>query len=68
MAFSTTELDELQAAYAAGVTQIRHGDKTVVYGSLEDLWKAIQRIELSLTPRASKYTHGVIRFRTRFGD
>ncbi len=63
MAFTTTELDALKAAYAAGVLSVRHGDKTVVYASMEDLWNAIQRIERSLLSPTKKYTHGVIRFR-----
>jgi hypothetical protein len=64
MAFTSEELDDLKAAYAAGVTSVRHASgHSVTYASLEDLWAAIQRIERSLIPRSRRVTHGVIRFR-----
>lgn len=63
MAFTSTQLEELKAAYAAGVLTVRHGDKTVQYASMDDLWTAILRLERALQPSTKKYTHGVIRFR-----
>lgn len=48
MAFTSAQLDALRDAYARGVTSVRHGDKTVTYASLEDMWRAIQRLERAL--------------------
>lgn len=64
MAFTQTELDTLKAAYASGVLTVRHASgHSVTYGSMSELWDAIQRIERSLTPAASRYKRGIVRFR-----
>ncbi len=48
MAFTQAQIAALKGAYARGVTLVKHGDKTVTYASLEDMWAAIQRMERSL--------------------
>ena len=48
MAFTQAQIDELQSLYARGILSVRHGDKTVTYSSLAEIWAAIQRMERSL--------------------
>lgn len=36
-------LEALEEAYFSGVLQVSHGDKTVRYRSLDELWTALQR-------------------------
>lgn len=67
MAWTQTQLDALKDAYARGVTTVHDGTKTIVYASLDDLYQAIQRIERALTAQSARYSHAVVRFRTRFG-
>jgi hypothetical protein len=63
MAFTSTQLTELEAAYAAGLTTVHHSSgHTVVYASMADLWLAILRLRRALATTATA-THGVIRFR-----
>lgn len=63
MAFTSDQLTALESAYAAGVTQVRVGDRTVVYGSLAELWSAILRLRKSLSS-GNGYRVGRIRFRS----
>jgi len=51
MAFTETQLDALDSAIAAGVTEYRIGDKTVKYSSVTEMLKVreIMRAELGLT-------------------
>ena len=48
MAFTQSQLDALQEAYASGTTRVTIDGRTVEYRSLDDLSKAIARIERSL--------------------
>ena len=64
MAFTSTQLAALEAAYAAGVTVVKHGDKVVQYASLDDLWDAILRVRRGLQSSANRYQAGVVRFRS----
>ena len=50
MAFTQTQLDALEGAIAAGVTEYRIGDKTVKYGSVTEMLKVreIMRADLGL--------------------
>jgi len=50
MAFTQTQLDALESAIAAGVTEYRIGDKTVKYGTLDEMLKVrdIMRADLGL--------------------
>jgi hypothetical protein len=63
MSFTTTDLDQLRAAYASGVLRVRFGDQEVTYKSEEDMRRTIERIERELygkkpiktiTPKFSK--------------
>lgn len=65
MAFTQDQLTALEDAYAAGELNVRHGDKSVTYASMGDLWDAIQRLRRALQPAANRITHGYVRFRTR---
>jgi hypothetical protein len=63
MAFTTTQLAELEQCYAAGVTTVHHSSgHTVTYANMADLWMAILRVRRALNTSATA-THGVIRFR-----
>lgn len=42
---------------------IRDGDKSVTWAALDKQWEAIQNMERSLIPAASRKKHGVIHFR-----
>ena len=48
MAFTTAQLTLLEAAYAGGVLTVKHGDKLVTYGSMSELWTAIERLKAAL--------------------
>jgi hypothetical protein len=61
MAFTSAQLSAMEDAYARGVTSVRHGDKTVTYGTLADLWLAILRIRRALA--SPRYLGGVIGYR-----
>lgn len=63
MAFTNEQLEALEAAYAAGVTTVKHGDKIIEYDSLEALWAAIQRIRRALRTETSRYKFGIVGFR-----
>ena len=63
MAFTSTQLTTLEEAYAAGVLTVKHGDKTVTYGSMEQLWAAILRLRRALAPSSRKYMGGVMGWR-----
>lgn len=38
-------LEALEDAYYSGTLQVTHGDKTVRYRSLDDIWQAILRLK-----------------------
>ncbi len=50
--FTQAQLTAMTAAYARGVTTVRHGDKSVTYSSMSELWAAIQRMERALSSPA----------------
>lgn len=43
--FSKEQLAKLKAAYASGVLRYRHGETEVTYQSMEEMRKAISRME-----------------------
>lgn len=48
MTISTTDLANLEKAYARGVLRVREGETWVEYQSADDLWNAIQRLRSEL--------------------
>ena len=46
--FTTTQLATIKAAYARGVTQVRQGDQSVQYDSLDAMARVIAAIEAEL--------------------
>lgn len=48
MSWTQTQLDELEAAIAAGVLSVGHGDKRVQYRSLDDMLRVRDIIRRSL--------------------
>lgn len=48
MAFSSTDLDAINAAIASGELTVKHNGREVTYRSLADLMKAKQTIESEL--------------------
>ena len=61
MAFSSAELLAMETAYARGATKVKHGDKEVTYGSMEDLWNAILRMRRSQA--SPRYMGGVVGYK-----
>ena len=55
MAFTLTELQALEAAYAQGILSVTHKGKTVVYPSAADMWSRIQQIRAELRPRTQRH-------------
>ena len=53
MAFTQVQLDALREAYAAGTTRVTIDGRTVEYRSLDELSRAIARIERELGHRAT---------------
>lgn len=64
MAFTSAQLTALEESYAAGELTVKHGDKLITYASMADLWDAILRLRRALQNRSSRYTAGVVRFRS----
>jgi hypothetical protein len=52
MAFTQTELDALKKAFAAGALTVEYDGKRITYGSADDLWKRIQKIEAEVASTA----------------
>lgn len=48
MAFTQSDLDAINKAYAGGYLSVRFADRTVVFGSEEDLKKRKKEIEAEL--------------------
>jgi hypothetical protein len=60
MAFTQAQLDALKAAYATGVRSVTFGDRTTTYASMDEMAKAIARIETEIartatTPRPRQF-------------
>ncbi|WP_020408932.1 phage head-tail joining protein [Hahella ganghwensis] len=54
MAFTTTQLAELEEAYAMGVLTVKHADgRSVTYQSTNQLYRAIQNIRAELSAKNS---------------
>jgi hypothetical protein len=53
MAFTTTDLDAINAAIASGELTVRHNGREVTYRSLDDLMKAKRTIESELNAAGS---------------
>ena len=51
----------METAYARGATKVKHGDKEVTYGSMEDLWNAILRMRRSQA--SPRYMGGVVGYK-----
>jgi len=66
MAFDADQLAALEDAYTAGVLSVRHGDKTLVYPSMSDLWDAIVRLRAALRSSSRKHRAGVAGYK-KFG-
>lgn len=49
MAFTQAQIDAAEAAYAAGVRRFTYDGKTTEYGSMSELWTAIQRMRSELS-------------------
>lgn len=54
MAYTQEMLEELKENYASGILSVSHGDKKISYASMEEMWRAIQRIEQSLASPSKK--------------
>ncbi len=63
MAYTTEQIERLEALLASGELSIRYGDEAVTYQSREDLVATIALMKRETLPKARRYTHGVIRFR-----
>lgn len=63
MAFTSDQLTALEDAYAAGVTTIHHGNKTLTFASMEKLWEAIVRVRRALRPASTRHLGGVAGYR-----
>jgi len=60
MAFTTTDLAALEAAYAAGIVEITAASgKKIKYG---DMWTTILRIRKELAPASQRHQTGVAGF------
>jgi len=52
MAFTQTDLDNIQSAIATGALTVRVNGKLVTYRDMNELLAAERRIQLALRPRA----------------
>ncbi|RMD88284.1 MAG: hypothetical protein D6807_06160 [Alphaproteobacteria bacterium] len=50
--FTQAQLDALTAAIAQGVTQVRFGDQTIVYASLDEMQRLRDRMIRELAARS----------------
>ncbi len=64
--FTEAELSALRRAYANGTLRVTVGDRTVEYGSAEDLLSRIREIERSLTPSGQRPKAGYAGFSRGF--
>jgi hypothetical protein len=63
MAFTSTDLDAVNAAIASGELTVKHNGREVTYRSMDDLLKARQTIQAELAAaQASARTGGSYRF------
>jgi hypothetical protein len=60
--FTSQQLTDLEDAYAAGILEVKHGDKTVKYANLDALWAAILRLRRALQPSTNRDQAGRVRF------
>ena len=61
MAFTASDLTDLESAYSSGITAIKTSSgKSLNYASMSDLWNAIQRIRRSLRSKSKKHLGGVM--------
>ena len=60
MAFTSSDLAKLEAAYASGVLEITAASgKKLKYNSMSDLWDAIQRLRNELRSPSKRHIGGV---------
>jgi hypothetical protein len=52
MAFSQSDLDAIDAAIASGELTVSHNGRTVTYRSMDDLFKARDRIAAAIASQA----------------
>ena len=60
MAFSATDVANLQAAIASGELTVKHGTKSVTYRSIAELRAALTMAQRSL--KTTRYPSGVVGF------
>jgi hypothetical protein len=58
MAYTSTDLDAINAAIASGELTVRHNGREVTYRSIDDLLKAKRTIESELNGAASGGRNG----------
>jgi len=63
MAFTTTDLAALEAAYAAGILEINAASgKKLKYNSMSEMWAAILIMRRELAPSTQRHQTGVAGF------
>jgi hypothetical protein len=54
MAFTQTDIDNLEAAIARGVKKVKQGDEEVEYRSLSEMERTLRSMRQSVAPRSSR--------------
>jgi hypothetical protein len=54
MAFTQTDIDNLEAAIARGVKKVKQGDEEVEYRSLSEMERTLRRMRQSVAPGSSR--------------
>ena len=62
MAFTQSDLDAIDAAIASGELTVSHNGRTVTYRSMDDLFKARDRINNLLTQQTTQRVNSTYRF------
>jgi hypothetical protein len=62
MAYTSTDLDAINAAIASGELTVKHNGREVTYRSIDDLLKAKQTIDAELNATAGGRIGGSYRF------
>ena len=62
MAFTQSDLDAIDAAIASGELTVSHNGRTVTYRSMDDLFKARDRINNLLASQSSRPAGSSYRF------
>lgn len=62
MAFTQSDLDAIDAAIASGELTVSHNGRTVTYRSMDDLFKARDRINNVLAQQTSQRVNSTYRF------